>query len=238
MTSTANEPSGHLQATSHNNRDAARDLQTNDRKAQRQDISNVPTVSAQLVGGSLERESRESRLQRQLDEERQWRQRMEQNLAEMNRSKQRGHKLIFIFGVLVVALATVAVISANRNFGIGKHSSSLNTETSQPEDEGTVKATASNDVFESIPSSSPLQPMPSESRFERPTSRPVQLSRTIRPEQAPPSRAITVRTFVNSITLSGEKLVYPSSSTAEERALQWLIDNNDVTTNENPLIQR
>jgi Leucine rich repeat len=40
------------------------------------------------------------------------------------------------------------------------------------------------------------------------------------------SRATTIVTFINAITLSGLTLSYPSNATAEERAVWWLIDKD------------
>jgi hypothetical protein len=39
-------------------------------------------------------------------------------------------------------------------------------------------------------------------------------------------RAVTILIYINSITLSGRTLMYPSSSGAEEQAVKWLIDDN------------
>jgi hypothetical protein len=39
---------------------------------------------------------------------------------------------------------------------------------------------------------------------------------------------MSILSFVNSITLSNRKLSYPSSATAEERAVQWLIDEDNL----------
>jgi hypothetical protein len=40
------------------------------------------------------------------------------------------------------------------------------------------------------------------------------------------ARADSILTYINSITLSGRTLTYPSSSSAEERAVQWLIEDD------------
>jgi hypothetical protein len=40
-----------------------------------------------------------------------------------------------------------------------------------------------------------------------------------------------IRSFINNITLSNQTLRYPSNETAEERALQWLIDEDVIFTN-------
>ena len=42
--------------------------------------------------------------------------------------------------------------------------------------------------------------------------------------------AISIRDFINSITLASGPLSYPSQASPQERALQWLIDK-DLTTN-------
>jgi hypothetical protein len=40
------------------------------------------------------------------------------------------------------------------------------------------------------------------------------------------ARADTILPYINSITLSGRTLTYPSSSSAEERAVQWLVEDD------------
>jgi hypothetical protein len=48
-----------------------------------------------------------------------------------------------------------------------------------------------------------------------------------------PARASIILSYINSITLSGRTLTYPSGSTAEERAVQWLIDDDlDTAVND------
>jgi transglutaminase-like putative cysteine protease len=52
------------------------------------------------------------------------------------------------------------------------------------------------------------------------------------PPTPPPARVNSVVPYINSITLSNQTLSYPPSSTgstAEERAVQWLIED-DLTT--------
>jgi hypothetical protein len=48
-----------------------------------------------------------------------------------------------------------------------------------------------------------------------------------------PARAGIILSYINSITLSGRTLTYPNGSTAEERAVQWLIDDDlDTAVND------
>jgi Leucine rich repeat/Leucine Rich Repeat len=42
-------------------------------------------------------------------------------------------------------------------------------------------------------------------------------------------RAQTILSFINSITLSGRTLAYPSTASSEERALRWLIDDEEIS---------
>jgi flagellar basal body-associated protein FliL len=44
-------------------------------------------------------------------------------------------------------------------------------------------------------------------------------------------RAQTILSFINSITLSGRTLAYPSTASPEERALRWLIDDEEINNN-------
>jgi Leucine-rich repeat (LRR) protein len=46
------------------------------------------------------------------------------------------------------------------------------------------------------------------------------------PTNTASARADTILSYLNSITLSGRTLTYPSSSSAEERAVQWLIEDD------------
>lgn len=48
------------------------------------------------------------------------------------------------------------------------------------------------------------------------------------PLPSSPSRAVRIRSFVNPLTLSGRILQYSSLSTAEDRALQLLIDDDNA----------
>jgi hypothetical protein len=41
-----------------------------------------------------------------------------------------------------------------------------------------------------------------------------------------PARADTILSYINGITLSGRTLAYPSNSSAEERAVQWLVEDD------------
>jgi hypothetical protein len=41
-----------------------------------------------------------------------------------------------------------------------------------------------------------------------------------------PARAYTILSYINGITLSGQTLTYPGRSSAEERAVRWLIDDH------------
>jgi hypothetical protein len=49
---------------------------------------------------------------------------------------------------------------------------------------------------------------------------------TTMPTNRATARADTILSYINSITLSGRALTYPSSSTAEERAVQWLVEDD------------
>jgi hypothetical protein len=53
----------------------------------------------------------------------------------------------------------------------------------------------------------------------------------VSPTPPPPARVNSILRYINSITLSGQTLFYPPSTpgTAEERAVQWLIED-DVNT--------
>jgi hypothetical protein len=46
------------------------------------------------------------------------------------------------------------------------------------------------------------------------------------PSTADPVRSATILSYINGITISGRRLTYPSRSSAEERAVQWLIDDD------------
>jgi hypothetical protein len=50
------------------------------------------------------------------------------------------------------------------------------------------------------------------------------------PTNTATTRAGTILSYINSITVSGRTLTYPSSSSAEERAVQWLIEDDLNTT--------
>jgi hypothetical protein len=54
------------------------------------------------------------------------------------------------------------------------------------------------------------------------------------------ARADTILSYINGITLSGRTLTYPSSSSAEERAVQWLVEDDlgTVVDDEQSLRQR
>jgi hypothetical protein len=54
------------------------------------------------------------------------------------------------------------------------------------------------------------------------------------------ARAGTIAPFINGISLSGQRLTYPSRSSAEERAVQWLVevDLDAAVTDEQSLRQR
>jgi hypothetical protein len=60
------------------------------------------------------------------------------------------------------------------------------------------------------------------------------------PTNTATARADTVLPYINGITLSGRTLTYPSRSNAEERAVQWLIDDdlNTKVSDEQSLRQR
>jgi hypothetical protein len=62
------------------------------------------------------------------------------------------------------------------------------------------------------------------------------------PPAPPPARVESIRSYINSITLSNQTLSYPPSSpgTAEERAVQWLIEDdlNTATEDSVALCQR
>jgi hypothetical protein len=73
------------------------------------------------------------------------------------------------------------------------------------------------------PSPVPMPVVPS------PMLQPVPVPVSIIPANTAPSRADTILPYINSITLSGRTLTYPSSSSAEERAVRWLI-NDDLGT--------
>jgi hypothetical protein len=49
------------------------------------------------------------------------------------------------------------------------------------------------------------------------------------PTNTDTGRAGTILSFINSITLSGRTLMYPSTSGAEKRAVKWLIDDDTNT---------
>lgn len=49
-------------------------------------------------------------------------------------------------------------------------------------------------------------------------------------EQKSSARADSTLAYIDSITLTGRTLIYPSTSIAEERAVKWLIDNDDLNT--------
>jgi hypothetical protein len=49
-------------------------------------------------------------------------------------------------------------------------------------------------------------------------------------DPTPTARAVSILYYINNITLSSRTLVYPSSSSAEERAVRWLIDDDRDTT--------
>jgi Leucine-rich repeat (LRR) protein len=68
------------------------------------------------------------------------------------------------------------------------------------------------------PSPVPMPVVPS------PMLQPVPVPVSIIPANTAPSRADTILPYINSITLSGRTLTYPSSSSAEERAIQWLVE--------------
>ena len=74
-----------------------------------------------------------------------------------------------------------------------------------------------------------------------PTGRPV-VSPTSSPVAAPtPSstdRAVAIRDYINSITLSSGPLSYPSQASPQERALQWLIEDDLTTDVSDTLAQR
>jgi hypothetical protein len=55
-----------------------------------------------------------------------------------------------------------------------------------------------------------------------PVPRPVPITAT--------ARADTILSYINGITLSGRTLKYPSSSSAEERAVRWLIEDDFGTS--------
>jgi hypothetical protein len=60
------------------------------------------------------------------------------------------------------------------------------------------------------------------------------------PITATAARADTILPYINGITLSGRALTYPSSNSAEERAVQWLIEDDlgTVVDDESSLRQR
>ena len=74
-----------------------------------------------------------------------------------------------------------------------------------------------------------------------PTGRPV-VSPTSSPVAAPtPSstdRAVAIRDYINSITLASGPLSYPSQASPQERALQWLIQDDLTTDVSDTLAQR
>jgi hypothetical protein len=52
-----------------------------------------------------------------------------------------------------------------------------------------------------------------------------------RNDPTPTARAVvSILSYINNITLSGRTLMYPSSTSAEERAVRWLIDDDRDTT--------
>jgi hypothetical protein len=58
------------------------------------------------------------------------------------------------------------------------------------------------------------------------------------PVPVPVARADYILSYINSITLSGRTLIYPSSSSAEERAVKWLIDEDLNTAVDDKMTMR
>jgi hypothetical protein len=68
------------------------------------------------------------------------------------------------------------------------------------------------------------QPMPQP--ISQPVPQPVPVPVSIMSTSAAPARANTILPYINGITRSGRTLTYPSSGSAEERAVLWLIDDD------------
>ena len=66
-----------------------------------------------------------------------------------------------------------------------------------------------------------------------PTSSPVAA-----PTPSSTDRAVAIRDYINSITLSSGPLSYPSQASPQERALQWLIEDDLSTDVSDTLAQR
>jgi hypothetical protein len=86
-----------------------------------------------------------------------------------------------------------------------------------------VPQPVSQPVPQPIPQPAP-QPVPQPVPQLVPQQAPVPVSTM--PTNTAHARADTILPYINSITLSGRTLTYPSSSSAEERAVQWLVEDD------------
>jgi hypothetical protein len=134
--------------------------------------------------------------------------------------------LVVVVAVLIAAAGVVAGIC-----GTGRCSSAKTSPVPQPLLSPPVPQAISQPVPQPISQAVPPPvPSPVSPPVSRPASppEPVPVSSTI-PTTAT-ARANSILSYINSITVSGRTLTYPSSSRAEERAVQWLIDDDLNTT--------
>jgi hypothetical protein len=69
-------------------------------------------------------------------------------------------------------------------------------------------------------------PQPFSQPIPQPVPQPVPVPVSIMPTNTATARANSILPYINSITLSGRKLTYPSNSSAEERAIRWLVEDD------------